>query len=164
MTQEVFVEAQIFWMKFGALATAATGVLYLIILVVLIVQVWLQRRAVQAQMFASFFTRNQDKDLLDARRALYDKAGMKPENPEGWGLDETQAAEKACNAFDITGILADLGYMDRGPIVKHWRGSLIRTWEAARPVIELRRRQTPEYWKPFEKLVEVARQKEDEGL
>jgi hypothetical protein len=159
MTQQVFMEAQIFWMKFGALATAFTGVIYLIILLYLVWQVRIQRRALQAQMFASFFTRNQDKDLLDARRTLYNKAGMKPENPEGWSLDETRAAEKVCNAFDITGILADLGYLDRGPIVKHWRGSLIRTWEAARPVIELRRLHTPDYWEPFKKLVEAARQK-----
>ena len=160
MTQEAFMEAQIFWMEFGALATAGTGILYLIILVVLVVQVRLQRRAVQAQMFASFFTRNQDKELSDARRALYDKAGMTTENPEGWGLDETRAAENVCNAFDITGILADLGYLDSGPVVKHWRGSLIRSWEAARPVIDLRRQKTPDYWKPFEKLVKAARKME----
>lgn len=119
MTQEIFMEAQISWMKFGAIATAITACLYLIILIFLVKQVQLQSRAMKAQMFASFFIRNQDQELVDARRAIYDKANMKPENPEGWNLEETRAAEKACNAFDIAGIMADLGYIDRNPIVKH---------------------------------------------
>ena len=146
------------WTAVGALATAVTGVIILVSVVVLALQIRELRRASYAQAYASAVGWLQSEDMRAARRALFDLRGKALPD---WTHDERWACEKVCQSYDIVAIMIRHGMLPKEILVENWQQSLIASWNAARPLVEEFRKEYafPEKWDDFEWLARQAEQR-----
>lgn len=79
-----------------------------------------------------------------------------------WGDEDKESASEVAASFDVAGILARKGTVDRRVIVDNWGSSIIRCYEICRPCIEEQRSRQLEqfqarYWDDFDWLYDEAR-------
>jgi hypothetical protein len=143
------------WTAVSAIATAATGCVVLISLLVLGWQLREIQRATYAQSFFTAADRLQTESLRQAREAIFALSGT----PYGdWTAEQKKLGEVVCHNYDVVGILVRNKMLPEEMIVDSWGDSLRRLWPILKPlVLEYRKtRSSPEFWDDFQFLSERA--------
>jgi len=98
----------------------------------------------------------QRSDTREARRRLLELE----KSPYGeWSNEDKAFASDAINPYEIAGILIRQKLVEEDLIVRNWRVSILKSFNAAGPLIhEARTAWDPRYWKNFEWLAGKAAQ------
>ncbi len=152
------------WALIAALVSAAAALAQAVVIVVTLPFIFRQlremRRATLATALQNVFSYLQDPEARNGRHTLYSLA--KPELKD-WTDEEVTGATLACNAFDMVGIFAANEIIGPEVIVKEYRGSIVRCWENATPLVTHKREQwgrqfgDTAYWNNFEMLYRIAK-------
>lgn len=122
---------------------------------VLLWQVWQLRIATNAQAFATALHYLQDETVRSARRVLF---SLTEKTLDGWTEDEKKEVERVCQSYDLIALMVRHRMISRRILVGGWRDSIIRSWRAAKPLIDKYRtdRAAPRFWTNFEWLSKLA--------
>jgi hypothetical protein len=145
------------WVAVGAIGTVVTSVVIAVSVGFLLWQVRELRRATYAQVFANVVRVLQEEEVRKARRILF---GLKGRPLEKWTEEERLTAERVCQSYDSVGIMVRIGLLPKAIVTRNWGDSLVRSWDAARPLVSYYRveRPDPELWDDFEWLAKEASQ------
>lgn len=149
------------WTAIGAIATAATGFIFLLSVILLAWQIRELRLATYAQAYTTILELIQNEETRKARHTLYKTLENpdKQNKPENWTTQERDAAEKVCHSFNSVAIMVRKGMLSKKIIVENWNFALVRSWEAASPLVHLYRKQRSYnlLWHNFEWLAQEAK-------
>jgi len=146
------------WNMITAMSTASMA---LIILVTAIFAVFQLREIQKSRKVTAFISVRQFLQEEGTRRARGILIAVSGKNFKDWSKEEIEAAEKACESYNFVGVMVSKKLIEKDFIVNKWRDSIIKCWEAAKPMIdEYRRTRGKDYWDDFEKLYEMAKKVE----
>lgn len=144
------------WYMFGAWSTAFMALAILITAIFAVLQLREASRSRKVAAFTDISQFLQREEIRKARRTLFE---ISEKNFKDWSIEEREEAEKACHPYDLAGIMVSEKLIEEGLIVKKWRYSIIRCWEAAKPMImEYRKDRGKDFWGDFEWLYERAKE------
>jgi len=142
------------WNMIGAISTASMAVVILCTAIFAVLQLKEVSRSRKVTAFMNLSQFLQQQEIREARGALIQASGK---DLKDWSQDEIKAAEKACSSYDVAGIMVSRKLIERDLIVNEWRDSIIKCWEAAKPmIIEYRRNRGEDFWNDFGSLYEMA--------
>jgi hypothetical protein len=147
-----------FWAAFGAISTAATGIIILGSVYWLAKQIKELRLATYAQTFSTALDHIQPQEIRMSRRRLFhlQKQGL---TLDKWTHEDKIEAEKVCQTYDVVGIMVRNGMLPKEIIIENWGHSILGCWNAASGLVEQYRVKgnTPELWDDFQWIAnEVA--------
>ncbi len=132
----------------------------LVLLTTAVIALWQFREISKSRKVVAFielYKFLQNEDLRSARRTLI-KLYRKGIKFKDWSDDEVREAEKVCQSYDLAGIMLKYKLIDKSVVVNERRDSIIKCWEAAKPMIELYRQERGEdFWDGFELLYREAK-------
>ncbi|HEC92311.1 MAG TPA: hypothetical protein ENI51_04860 [Candidatus Atribacteria bacterium] len=130
----------------------------LVLLVTAVIALWQLReisRSRKVTAFLELYKFLQDENFRTARRTLIRLSGKKFKD---WSEEEIYEAERACQSYDLAGIMFKHRLIDKALVVDERRDSIIKCWEAAKPMIdEYRKERGKDFWDGFEALYEEAK-------
>ena len=142
------------WNTISAISTAFMALVILITAIFAVLQLREISRSRKVTAFMNLSQFLQREEIREARRILIGTSGK---NFGDWSKEEIEAAEKACSTYDVAGIMVSKKLIERDLVVNEWRDSIIKCWEAAKPMIEeYRKKRGKDFWDDFEKLYKEA--------
>jgi len=142
------------WNMISAISTAFMALVILITAIFAVLQLREISRSRKVTAFMNLSQFLQREEIREARRILIGTSGK---NFEDWSKEEIEAAEKACSTYDVAGIMVSKKLIEKDLVVNEWRDSIIKCWEAAKPMIEeYRKKRGKDFWDDFEKLYKEA--------
>ena len=144
------------WNMITAISTASMA---LIILGTAIFAVFQLREIQSSRKLSAFISVRQflqEESKRRARKILITVLSGK--DFKDWSEEEIETAEKACESYDFVGIMVSKKLIEKDFIVTEWRDSIIKCWEAAKPmIIKYRKTRGKDYWDDFEKIYRMAK-------
>ncbi len=142
------------WNMITAISTASMTLIILATAIFAVLQLREIKRSRKVTAFVSLSQFLQEEATRKARGILIDASGEKFND---WSKEEIEAAEKACSTYDVAGIMLSKKLIEKD-LLMEWRDSIIKSWEAAEPmIIEYRKSRGKDYWDDFEKLYRTAK-------
>lgn len=114
------------WNMISAISTAVMAFVILLTAPFAIRQLKEASRSRKLAAFANLGQFLQREEIRKARGALIH---ICKDNFQKWTTEEREEAEKACAAYDLTGIMASQKLIDRDLVAREWRNSIIKCWE-----------------------------------
>jgi hypothetical protein len=111
-------------------------------------------RTTEAQAFSTVVSVLQTPEVRKSRQTL-----MRINQPDfsKWEEAQIEAAETACNTYDVVGIMLRRSIIDPTMVTENWRTSIVRCWENALPMITTYRSDRgSDYWDDFEWLYNLS--------
>ena len=144
-------------MYWNMVIAIATAFMALVILITAIFAIFQLREVVMSRKVSAFISVCQYLQKEDARKARDILIKVLGKDFKDWSKEEIEAAEKSCSTYDIAGIMVSKKLIEKDLILDEWRNSIIKCWEAAKPmIIEYRKDRGEDFWDDFEKLYEMA--------
>ena len=138
----------------SAVSTAFTALVILITAILAILQLRENSRSRKVTAFISLYQFLQQEEIRKARGILI---GISRGNFKDWSKEDIEASEKACHTYDVAGIMVSKKLIEEDLVVNEWRDSIIKCWEAAKPMIlEYRKERGEDFWDDFERIYEKA--------
>lgn len=142
------------WNMITAISTASMVLIILVTAIFAVIQLREIKKSRKVTTFISLSQFLQEKDTRKARGILIGASGKKFND---WSIEEIEAAEKVCSTYDVAGIMLSKKLIEKD-LLKEWRHSIIKSWEAAKPmIIEYRKIRGKDYWDDFENLYRMAK-------
>jgi hypothetical protein len=147
------------WDMISAISTAFSAVVIFVAAIIAVWQLCEMRKARQLDAFINLIQILQDEKIREARGILLEKLSKK--EFKEWTDDERKQADKACQAYDIVGMMSSKKHID-SKLAAEWHNSIIKCWKAAEPMImQYRKKRGKDFWHDFETLYEIARKYEE---
>jgi len=116
------------------------------------------REISKSRRFTSFMNLSQFLQRDETRKARGILIALSGKDFKDWSQEEIGQAEKACSTYDVAGIAVCKNLIEKDLVVDEWRDSLIKCWEAAKPLImKYRKTRGKDFWNDFEELYEAAK-------
>ncbi len=145
------------WSMVSGLSAAFAALVILIAAIIALLQLNEIRKARRVDALVNLVQFLQNEDTRKARGILIEELSEK--EFKNWSEDERKQAEKPCHTYNFAGIMDAQKFVEKDFIAKKWRNSVIRCWEAARPMIEeYRVDRGSDFWEDFEALYNKAKQ------
>ena len=144
-------------MDWNMISAISTAFMALVILITAIFAVLQLREISRSRKVTAFMNLSQFLQREEIRRARRILIGTSGKSFEDWSEEEIEAAERACSTYDVAGIMVSKKLIEKDLVVNEWRDSIIKCWEAAKPMIEeYRKKRGKDFWDDFEKLYKEA--------
>lgn len=143
------------WNMIGATSTAFMSLATLITLIFAALQLKEISRSRKVTAFMDLYQFLQREEIRKARGVLI---GISGKNFIDWSNEEIKAAEKASHTYDVAGMMVSEKLIEEDLVVNERQDSIIKCWEAAKPMImEYRKNRGEDFWDDFERLYEKAK-------
>ena len=143
------------WDMISAISTAFMALVIFITAIVAARQLKEISKSRKVDTFMRLSEYLQREEIREARGTLISTSGKRYED---WSKEEAEATEKACHTYDYAGVMARRKLIEKSLVANEWRDSIIKCWEAAKPMImEYRKKRGADFWVGFEKLYHEAK-------
>ena len=147
------------WDKVNAIATVSMDLIILFTVIFAAFQLGENKKYRKVSALIGVYEFLQEEYTRKDRGILI---GLSGKNFKKWTHKEIEASEKACERYNFAGIMVSKKLIEKDYIVNEWRDSIIRCWEAAKPmIVEYRKSRGKEYWYNFDKLYQMAKKRID---
>ncbi len=147
------------WEGISAISTAFSALVILLTALFAVWQIIEMRNSRKFDAFINVQQILQNEDTRAARNMLLGKLAEK--EFKKWTDDEIKQAEKACHTYDVVGFMSRKKYVSEKIVTEEWHNSIIKSWEAARPMIEeYKKKRGNDFWGNFEELYRIAKKHE----
>ena len=145
------------WNIITAISTAVMAIAVSVTVAFVIKQLKAIQRSSQLDAFTNLIQFLQREEIREARGILIDELSKK--DYKDWSKDEIKQAEKACHTYNTAGIIDAKNFIEKDFIAQKNRDSIIKCWEAAKPMIEkYREERGGDFWYDSEGLYKKAKQ------
>ena len=147
------------WNMITAISTAFMALVIFFTAIFVAYQLKESKNSRNFAAFMSLIQLIQREDVRTARGILFKTSEEK--KIEKWSENEIKEAEKACWTYDFLAMMIFADIIEKKLsdfIVNSWQRQIIKTWEAAEPMIrKYQDERGKDFWEGFEKLYKKAK-------
>ncbi len=130
-------------------------------------QLWEIKKANKATAFRNYYEYMQREHVRKARGVLINLGkNIHKKIFNNWSDEEIKKAEIVCYTYNLAGIMVVEGLIDEDLVVKRGHDSIVKCWEAAKPMLEeyrIKQKRGNDFWGDFDKLYNKAKNIEEKA-